>query len=104
MGKKKYKKKKGINTATKIIIGIILTIFLYAFVPTTIDLVKLWQIENELQTELETQEAIQEELQNDYENMDSQEMIEEMAREFLGLVYPYEKIIIPTQSDTEESE
>ncbi|MFW6001477.1 MAG: FtsB family cell division protein [Halanaerobium sp.] len=90
-----------------VVITIIIIIALIAAFNFYQNMVKLNQIENEVE-EIESQiaraEAENEELKEQIDNTSSDEYIEEIAREKLGLVKPGEKMFIPVEEEAEESE
>ena len=90
-----------------VIVTIIIIIALIAAFNFYQNMVRLSQIENEID-EIEAQiaraEAENEELKEKIDNSSSYEYIEEVAREKLGLVKPGEKMFIPVEKEEEESE
>lgn len=90
-----------------VVVTIIIIIALIAAFNFYQNMVKLNQIENEIE-EIEAQiaraEAENEELKEQIDNSSSYEYIEEVAREKLGLVKPGEKMFIPVEEEDEESE
>jgi cell division protein FtsB len=90
-----------------VIVTIIIIIALIAAFNFYQNMVRLNQIENEIdkiEAQIARAEAENEELKEKIENSNSYEYIEEVAREKLGLVKPGEKMFIPVEKEEEESE
>jgi len=90
-----------------VIVTIIIIVALISVFNFYQNIVKLNQIENEID-EIENQiaraEAENEKLKEQIDNSSSYEYIEEVAREKLGLVKPGEKMFIPVEEEEKETE
>jgi len=91
-------RKKGKNKQKVILffpVFIIVAYFIYSFVSSGISVKDKQKELDKINEQIENQKLINEEISKTIENSDSDEYIEERARNDLGYAYPNEKIYIP---------
>lgn len=92
--KYKRKKRKRIKRSTVILVLLMLSYLAYHYISLEIRHQSLIQQKEQLETNIQETENQQEYLLKQVENSKTNEYIEKLARKYLGLVYPDEKVFI----------
>ncbi len=94
--KKKKKSKKG----TLLFLVIVFGYFIFRYISLEIQYNELEQRKTQLQAQVKEAKTNRQQLSEQLDNSDSYKYIENLARKYLGLVYPDEKVYIEEKGDT----
>jgi len=103
MALKKSKRRK-INWKSLLIIGIVLVLFFWLFGAKLIQIAKLQHQKNEIQQQIATENDESDELDKSLAQIGTKEYNEIIARKYLGLYYPDEKIVVPIEDNEDTSQ
>jgi len=101
MALKKSKRRK-INWQSLLIIGIVLLLFFWLFGTKMIQIAKLQHQKNEIQAQITTENDESDELDKSLAQIGTKEYNEIIARKYLGLYYPDEKIVVSTEGKKDD--
>jgi len=101
MALKKSKRRK-INGQSLLIIGIVLLLFFWLFGTKMIQIAKLQHQKNEIQAQITVENDESDELDKSLAQIGTKEYNEIIARKYLGLYYPDEKIVVSNEGENED--
>lgn len=93
MKRRKRRKNKG----ALLVIMFVMCYFCYNYISLSLQVHKQQGIRNDLQAELKQEQDRSDELNSELDQINSDQYIESLAREYFGLVYPEEKVIIEVE-------
>lgn len=86
-----------------LVISVIVLILGYAYYRNIADIVSLRAEVNSLETQIQSAKEESSRLDDDLAQIGTQSYIEKIARKYLGLYYPNEKIIVPVDKKTTDT-
>lgn len=88
------KRKRRLSKGMKLLVVVLVGYFLYNLISVEIQYHKLVNQKKDIEVQLSQEKDKLEQLNNELSQIGSNGYIEKLAREYFGLVYPQEKVII----------